>query len=67
MGRSSDKPIGEVLFERYLREHGLKFEYHPNLGKGKRPDYLVRAQKASVLCEVTDLHEGEIDKPVRVS
>lgn len=64
MTRKSVKPIGEMLFERYLDEHDLKYEYQPDLGKGKLPDYLVKGQDASPLCEVTDLEIGEIDKPV---
>ncbi|MFB9729557.1 hypothetical protein [Haloechinothrix salitolerans] len=43
---------GEQLFERYLNERGYRWEPHPDLGIGKRPDYLVDAAGARIVCEV---------------
>lgn len=53
----------EVLFERYLRRAGYDFDYEPDLGNGKRPDYLVRADRCEIVCEVKSfdgpgVHQG---------
>lgn len=49
-GKSGDR--GEVLFERYLVEHGYEFEYELYRGVRKRPDYLVQRSGMTVVCEV---------------
>ena len=44
---------GEALFERYLKANGYDvLAYEPDLGTGKRPDYLIRAAGQEVVVEV---------------
>ncbi len=62
---SAAKTPGERAFEHYLGENTLQFTYQPkDLGEGKRPDYLVETLRGKVLCEITDLLPGKLDKPV---
>lgn len=50
---SMTKDPGELLFERYLAEHGGEIlAYEPDLGTSKRPDYLVRVAGQEVVVEV---------------
>ena len=44
---------GEALFERYLKANGYEvLAYEPDLGTGKRPDYLIQAGEQGVVVEV---------------
>lgn len=44
---------GEALFERYLKANGYDvLAYEPDLGTGKRPDYLIQAGEQEVVVEV---------------
>jgi hypothetical protein len=53
MGHMSTLPDpAEARFERYLRELGYSQVHHPDLGTGKRPDYLVRTRHHELVCEV---------------
>jgi hypothetical protein len=56
MGRG--RKDGEVWFETYLTAHGYAFEYEPDLGVPKRPDYLISRDGLEVVCEVEEF-EGE--------
>ncbi len=58
------KTKGEELFETYLAERGLSFEFAPALGKAC-PDYLVHMPSGDILCEVEDFGEGDIDRDVK--
>lgn len=42
----------EARFERYLGERSYGQVHHPDLGNGKRPDYLVRTRHQELICEV---------------
>ncbi|MGW4826608.1 hypothetical protein ACWEOG_03430 [Amycolatopsis japonica] len=42
----------EARFECYLRELGYGFDHEPDLGNGKRPDYLVQAGHVELACAV---------------
>ncbi|MEV4315148.1 hypothetical protein [Actinocrispum sp. NPDC049592] len=42
----------QTRFEQYLYELGYEFDYEPDLGNGKRPDYLVSAHRHELVCEV---------------
>lgn len=56
------KPEGEIVFERYLTENGLGWEYEPLIGS-KHPDYLVHG-KVKVLCEVEDFAGSDHERQV---
>lgn len=52
MGQRSD---GDLLFERYLAERGVAIpEHEPDLGTGRRIDYLVAIGAQTCLCEVKE-------------
>ena len=51
------KTPGELLFERYLNDHGIPFEFEPPIaGKSKKPDYHLDWLGETLICEVKDLH-----------
>jgi hypothetical protein len=52
------KTGGELLFEKYLNEHGIKFEYEPPIsGTSKLIDYVVKHRThGQILFEVKDIH-----------
>ena len=56
---------GELLFERYLAENGCTFEYEPDLGISRRPDYLVHRDGAEVVCEVKSFPQPAVPAPSR--
>src|SRR6266568_2411158 len=58
------KTEGEQVFEAYLAERDLAFEYEPDLGAPTRPDYLLHSP-VQVLCDVKDFDEGEEDRRFR--
>jgi hypothetical protein len=47
----------ERWFERYLRDHGYEYEYEPDLGVAKRPDFLARRDGVEFVCEVKGFEE----------
>lgn len=51
------KNEAERWFERYLRAHGYEYEYEPDIGVSKRPDFLVRRDGERVVCEVKAFEE----------
>lgn len=56
----------EARFERYLRERGYSFDHEPDLGNGKRPDYLVRAGHVELVCEVKSFNTAGVFESGRV-
>ena len=49
------RPVSELLFEQYLSEQGLDFDYEPKIpGKKKHLDYRLR--ELGLFCEVKELH-----------
>jgi hypothetical protein len=42
----------ERWFERYLRDHGYEYDYEPDFGVAKRPDFLIRRARVEIVCEV---------------
>lgn len=46
------KNEGERWFERYLRDHGYKYDYEPDLGVGKMPDFVAERGSVRLVCEV---------------
>jgi hypothetical protein len=46
------KNDAERWFERYLSAHGYEYEYEPDLGVEKRPDFLIERDGLRVVCEV---------------
>lgn len=52
------------MFEAYLIEHGIPLpEHEPDLGVGKRPDYLVEIAGYRCLCEVKEFARGTNSLP----
>src|ERR1700730_9072516 len=52
MGR---RAVGDKMFEAYLVEHVYDVpEHEPDLGVGKRPDYLLSRDGHTCLCEVKE-------------
>ncbi len=56
------KTEGEILFEEYLTQNALPFEYEPKIGL-KCPDYLVKASQ-NLIVEVKDLALSDFDKQI---
>jgi hypothetical protein len=55
---------GEVLFEQYLVEHGLDVPPHePDLGVGKRPDYVIERDGHRCVCEVKEFSRDASSLP----
>jgi hypothetical protein len=54
------KTQGEILFEQYLADRGLAFDYEADEG-GRRPDYRLHTEPA-VYCEVKDFEFGPADR-----
>jgi hypothetical protein len=53
------RTAGDEVFEAYLRERGISIPKHePDLGIGKRPDYLVTLGEDTCLCEVKEFAPG---------
>src|SRR5688500_10747707 len=53
---------GEVLFEQYLSDRGIEFEYESGSESGgRRPDYLLKVEPR-VHCEVKDFEFGPQDR-----
>jgi hypothetical protein len=49
------RTAGDRIFEAYLREHKVPVpEHEPDLGVGRRPDYLVALDGHKCLCEVKE-------------
>src|SRR6266536_3832608 len=46
------KTAAERWFERYLRAHGYSYEYEPDLGVDKRPDFLIERNDVRVVFDV---------------
>jgi len=47
----------ERWFERYLRSHGYEYEYEPDHGVSKRPDFAIERTGDRVVCEVKAFDE----------
>lgn len=49
------KTAGDLLFERYLEEHGYcATEHEPDLGVGKRPDFVIAREDKQCVVEVKE-------------
>lgn len=48
---------GERWVERYLRTHGYTYEYEPDLGVSRRPDFLARRDGVEIVCEVKSFQQ----------
>jgi Holliday junction resolvase len=48
----SGKNEAERWFERYLAANGYSYEYEPDLGVGKQPDFVTTREGVEVICEV---------------
>lgn len=56
----------ESWFDQYLASNGYQAEVHPDLGTGKRPDYLVSRGEACFVCELKQFDKSPFDKANRV-
>jgi|GEM_PF-5719424 len=52
MAAELGKTESERWFERYLRAHGYSYDYEPDLGVEKRPDFLIERKDVRVVCEI---------------
>jgi hypothetical protein len=52
MSEEFGKTDAERWFERYLRDHGYSYDYEPDLGVGKHPDFVIERNGVKVVCEV---------------
>jgi len=59
---SSNKTASEARFERYLIEHGYRFEHHPSMSITKRPDYLFERGSEQAVCEVKEFRTRRISE-----
>jgi hypothetical protein len=54
----------EMLFERYCTLRGLNFERVPVAPRERTPDYIVRVERQTLICEVTELTPNAADMSV---
>lgn len=64
----SQKTESEKLFEVYLRksEKILKYDYHPELGGRKKPDYIVCSKEGKILCEIKEFTDSLLERTLKV-
>jgi hypothetical protein len=66
VARSNPKTAADELFEAYLTEHGITFEYEPDwaakfgIEVERNPDYLIDPVGARVICEVKQFESTRI-------
>lgn len=57
----------ELWFEGYCAAHGINVvAYEPDLGVGKRPDYLIETDGVEVVCEVKEFETTPIDELMKL-
>lgn len=64
VGRTTNRPVSELLFETYLRANDASYDYEPTVpGKRRKPDYHVRWGDRELIVEVKELHERRPEPP----
>ena len=58
------RTAGDLLFEKYLEQHGLPIaEHEPDLGVSTRPDYVIERDGFRCVCEVKEFARDTMSIP----